>query len=286
MRKVLLATTALVAMSVTAAQADVSIGGQAVFEIYSPDQTAQTYSTDGGINIKGVTTTDSGLTFTALSQLKFEGGAVNDSYIDVAGDFGSIRMGATDNALDRKDSNVGAHLDLEGTTGSTATDALYGTQIAGGDDQNISFMAPAMGGASIYGVIKPEGDYNGMGINYSAAGFNMHYQAIGGSKDKSAFGVSFTAANATIAMGSATTDATTTASRIKSNDIGISYAMGDITVVATSASGKQDTRTDKYKNFGVSYAVAPGVTAMVEAGQATIDNTDTDATWMGLAVNF
>ena len=32
MRKVLLATTALVAMSVTAAQADVSVGGTAVFE--------------------------------------------------------------------------------------------------------------------------------------------------------------------------------------------------------------------------------------------------------------
>ena len=52
MRKVLLATTALVAMSVTAAQADVSIGGQAVFEIYSPSTGAQTFSTDGAINIK------------------------------------------------------------------------------------------------------------------------------------------------------------------------------------------------------------------------------------------
>ncbi|MDA9897704.1 porin [Alphaproteobacteria bacterium] len=286
MRKVLLATTALVAMSVTAAQADVSIGGQAVFEIYSPDQTAQTYSTDGGINIKGTSTTDSGLTFTALSQLKFEGGAVNDSYIDIAGDFGSIRMGATDNALDRMDKNVAAHIDLEGTTGSAATDAKYGTQIAGGDDQNISFIAPSMGGATVYAVIKPEGAYNGMGINYSMAGFNMHYQAVSGSLDKSAFGVSFTAAGATVAMGSATTDATSTAARIKANDIGISYGMGDITVVATSASGKQGTRTDKYKNFGVSYAVAPGVTAMVETGQATINAVDTDATWMGLAVDF
>jgi len=286
MRKVLLATTALVAMSVSAAQADVSIGGQAVFEIYSPDQTAQTYTTDGGINIKGTSTTDSGLTFTALSQLKFEGGSVNDSYIDIKGDFGSVRMGATDNALDRYDSNVAAHIDLEGTTGSSATDALYGTQIAGGDDQNISFIAPSMGGATVYGVIKPEGAYNGMGINYSVAGFNMHYQAISGSNDKSAFGVSFTAGGAKIAMGSATTDATTSAARIKANDIGVSYSMGDVTVVATSASGKQGTRTDKYKNFGVSYAVAPGVTAMVEAGQATINNTDTDATWMGLAVDF
>ena len=122
-----------------------------------------------------------------------------------------------------------------------------------------------MGGASVYAVIKPEGAYNGMGINYSMAGFNMHYQAISGSLDKSAFGVSFTAAGATIAMGSATTDATASDARIKSNDIGISYGMGDITVVATSASGKQGTRTDKYKNFGVSYAVAPGVTAMVES---------------------
>jgi len=286
MRKVLLATTALVAMSVTAAQADVSIGGQAVFEIYSPDQTAQTYTTDGAINIKGTSTSDSGLTFTALSQLKFEGGDVNDSYIDIAGDFGSIRMGATDNALDRMDKNVAAHIDLEGTTGSAATDAKYGTQIAGGDDQNISFIAPSMGGATVYAVIKPEGAYNGMGVNYSVAGFNMHYQAISGSSDKSAFGVSFTAAGATIAMGSATTDATSTAARIKANDIGISYAMGDITVIATSASGKQGTRTDKYKNFGVSYAVAPGVTAMVEAGQATINAVDTDATWMGLAVDF
>jgi len=286
MRKVLLATTALVAMSVSAAQADVSIGGQAVFEIYSPDHTAQTYTTDGGINIKGTSTTDSGLTFTALSQLKFEGGSVNDSYIDIKGDFGSVRMGATDNALDRYDSNVAAHIDLEGTTGSSATDALYGTQIAGGDDQNISFIAPSMGGATVYGVIKPEGAYNGMGINYSVAGFNMHYQAISGSNDKSAFGVSFTAGGAKIAMGSATTDATTSAARIKANDIGVSYSMGDVTVVATSASGKQGTRTDKYKNFGVSYAVAPGVTAMVEAGQATINNTDTDATWMGLAVDF
>ena len=68
-----------------------------------------------------------------------------------------------------------------------------------------------MGGASVYAVIKPEGAYNGMGINYSMAGFNMHYQAISGSADKSAFGVSFTAAGATIAMGSATTDATTAA---------------------------------------------------------------------------
>ena len=66
MRKVLLATTALVAMSVTAAQADVSVGGTGVFEIYSPGTGAQTFTSDGSVVIKGSTTTDSGLTFTAV----------------------------------------------------------------------------------------------------------------------------------------------------------------------------------------------------------------------------
>jgi len=78
MRKVLLATTALVAMSVTTAQADVSIGGSASFEI-NDTASSQAYTTDGAINIKGASTTDSGLTLTALSQLKFEGGSVNVS---------------------------------------------------------------------------------------------------------------------------------------------------------------------------------------------------------------
>ena len=55
MRKVLLATTALVAMSVTAAQADVSVSGTAVFEIYSPCTGAQTFTTDGSVDYQGST---------------------------------------------------------------------------------------------------------------------------------------------------------------------------------------------------------------------------------------
>jgi hypothetical protein len=99
MRKVLLATTALVAMSVTAAQADVSVGGTAVFEIYSPGTGAQTFTSDGSVVIKGSTTTDTGLTFTAVQDAKFEGAAtVNDAYVEVSGDFGTLRAGQTDGA--------------------------------------------------------------------------------------------------------------------------------------------------------------------------------------------
>ena len=72
MRKVLLATTALVAMSVTAAQADISIGGSASFEI-NDTASAQAYSSDGIIVITRQHTTDSGLTLTAVHDMKFEG---------------------------------------------------------------------------------------------------------------------------------------------------------------------------------------------------------------------
>ena len=65
MRKVLLATTALVAMSVTAAQADVSISGNISFDVLSPSTGDQSFKTDGNIVIQGSTTSDAGVTFGA-----------------------------------------------------------------------------------------------------------------------------------------------------------------------------------------------------------------------------
>ena len=63
MRKVLLATTALVAMSVTAAQADVSISGNVSFDVLSPSTGDQSFNTDGNIVIKGSTTRRSSFAF-------------------------------------------------------------------------------------------------------------------------------------------------------------------------------------------------------------------------------
>ena len=68
MRKVLLATTALVAMSVTAAQADVSISGNQNFEI-SDDGATSTWAIDGDVQIVGTSTTDSGLNLTAAHNI-------------------------------------------------------------------------------------------------------------------------------------------------------------------------------------------------------------------------
>ena len=307
MRKVLLATTALVAMSVTAAQADVSVGGTAVFEIYSPADGAQTFTTDGSVVISGTSTTDSGLTFKAVVDRKFEGSDTsgsmtaaadlvtviasdtNDSYIEVSGDFGTLRAGYTDGALDRMDGALAANMDLEGTGAGTGN--LSATAI-GGDSQNVSLHLPAMSGLSLYGETQADGAGSGLGMNYTIAGVSlMVQQATGGDgPDMTAMGASFGMGGIKVNVGSTTKDATATAAKISANDIGMSYTMGDITLVATSARGKQTTagveRTDKYSNVGVKYSIAPGISAMVESGQATINGTETDATWAALSVAF
>ena len=292
MRKVLLATTALVAMSVTAAQAgDVSVGGTAVFEIYSPSTGAQTFTSDGSVVIKGSTTTDSGLTFTAVQDTKFEGtttaASMNDAYVEVSGDFGTLRAGQTDGALDRMDGALAANMDLEGTGGQTGS--ISGTAI-GGDSQNISLHLPSMSGLSLYGETQADGAGSGLGMNYSIAGISlMVQQATGGSgPDMTAMGATFGMGGIKVNVGSTTKDKTASAAKISANDIGMSYTMGEITLVATSARGKQGTRTDKYSNVGVKYAIAPGISAMVESGQSTAGATsvDQDATWAALSVAF
>jgi hypothetical protein len=131
MRKVLLATTALVAMNVTAAQADVSISGNQTFEM-TDTGAATSWAIDGDVKIIGTSTTDSGLTLTAAHHINTSVGSltvsgtaatysedahVDDSYLDISGEFGAFRAGNTDDALDRMDGLNPANWDESGWGG-------------------------------------------------------------------------------------------------------------------------------------------------------------------------
>jgi hypothetical protein len=312
MRKVLLATTALVAMSVTSAQADLSISGQGVFEILEPDSGAQKFSTDGAIKFKGTSTADSGLTFTAFVEQKFEGVSVikgaetasmsakdsytqnNDSWLEISGDFGSLRMGNTDDVLDLNDGVLAANMDLEttGTPSPASTDAdgkaITGTAI-GGDSTQIGYTSPTISGAKFYASVDADGGNTEYGVNYTISGITLMAQQNDGA---SVVGASFSVGGFKIGMGRSQLDATSSRKKISASDIGVSYTMGDITVVATSARGTEantNNRKDTYQNVGVSYAVAPGVTAMIET--ASYDRSDDNqydgqSTWVALAIDF
>ena len=281
MRKVLLATTALVAMSVTTAQADVSIGGSASFEI-NDTASSQAYTTDGAINIKGASTTDSGLTLTALSQLKFEGGSVNDSYIDIAGSFGSLRMGNTDDALDRMDGALPHNWDMEGNLALQAN--------VGGDqtEENISFISPSISGVTVYGSATANGDTNGMGITYKNGPINVVYQSgrVDGTKtpraDETMVGASFTAGAFTVGAGHNTAELDA-GGKTKTNEVGVMYTMGDITLVGLQSKAG----AAKYNSVGISYSIAPGFSFSAESAELTGAGANSDSeTYMGLHVSF
>ena len=275
MRKVLLATTALVAMSVTAAQADITISGSASFEI-NDDSSNQVYSSDGNIVIKGTTTTDSGLTLTAVNDQTFEGNATSDSYIDIAGDFGNIRMGNTDDALDLNDGALPSTYDIEGLTGAPSA------QVGGNQDNpNISYTSPSISGLKVYGSSTANGDTNGLGVTYSNGPIQVVYQTgtVEVGTDESMVAASFTMGGLKVSAGQNTAE--TASTKTKTNEIGGSYTMGDITFVATQTK----TPVTKANSVGLSYAIAPGLSFSAESGEVTGTGANS-ATYMGLHVAF
>jgi hypothetical protein len=272
MRKVLLATTALVALNVSAASADVSISGSGTFEII--DSGATTYSTDGSIVIKGSSTTDSGLTISAVQDMKFEGDTTGnhaqDSYIDIAGDFGSIRMGNTDNALDRMDGALPENMDVE-TIGATDVTGDIGKVETG-----ISFMSPSFNGITVYASTDANGSNTGVGANYKAGAVEVMVQSGSGTTDDTAVAAKFAAGPVTVQVGAVNKGSG--ASKKEYRQVGASYTMGDIKVVATN----QKESTNKYTNIGAVYTVAPGLTIAAEQGSQSSES----STWIGVTVSF
>ena len=271
MRKVLLATTALVAMSVTAAQADITIGGNIAFEM-EDGGAGTTYTSDGEIAIKSSATTDSGLTVGAVFAEHTQDGLIEDSYISISGDFGTLLMGDHANALDRMDGVIPSNMDLE-SVGDTAVSAVIGDQITG-----ISFMAPTISGVSVYGSTNAEGEENGMGVNYKNGPVTVMYQ-VGqdGNSDETAVAASFSMAGATVGVGSV--EAVVAGAKTKYRSMGVKYKMGDITLVGTS---QKVIGGASYSNVGASYAVAPGLSVAIESGSQGAQN----STWAQVNVKF
>ena len=280
MRKVLLATTALVAMSVTAAQADITISGFQQFEI-SDDGSATTWANDGSVNITSKATTDSGLTITAGHHINTTGVAtepadgdqhVDDSYLDIAGEFGAIRLGNTDDALDRMDGTNPANWAESGWGGVTAN-----TQ----PEVMASYISPSVSGVTVYGSTTAEGATSGMGVSYSNGPISATYQSwTSGTQDNTMMAVNFTMSGATI--GFSTGDQDAAGVKTESSAMGVKYTVSDaLSVYYTSG---KDAKADKTgSSIGGYYTIAPGLQAAFES----MDDGSADTqTYAHLKVSF
>ena len=280
MRKVLLATTALVAMSVTAAQAEVSISGYQNIEI-SDDGSATTWANDGDVKIVGSTTTDSGLTLTAGHHINTTGSAtdpadgdqhVDDSYFDISGDFGSFRAGNTDDALDRMDGVNPATWDESGWGG-----VGLNTQ----PSVMASFISPTVSGITVYGSSTAEGATTGMGLKYANGPITAIYQSwTEGTSDNTLLAVNFTMAGATIGFSTGDDDAAGT--KTESSAMGLKYSVNDALDLYYT-SGKDTAAESTQSAVGGYYTIAPGLTAAFETADLGTGN---DATYAHLSVSF
>jgi hypothetical protein len=286
MRKVLLATTALVAMSVTAAQADISISGNYEWE-YTTNDAGTAWGDDGHIKIKATNAADNGMTFTAMSVVTNSsdatgtGAAVEAAYIQVDGDFGTIILGDYDDSMATSmDGALGNNNDIETQVG--LGDAL--TTVGIGAAADIMYKSPNMSGFQI-GLSKDLTDSDAsdadgksdMIVTYSMGGISGHYAS---SDDDSNFGIKGSVAGFTIAAGQSKTDGTSA----KANDLAVKYTLGNgITVAALTANGT-DANGDKMKasNFGASYTLVPGVKLNAETGKVD----DANYTWVAVNMSF
>ena len=147
MRKILLASTALVALtSVSAMAADITISGSASLIYTTDDQnepangdtgSASAMSSETDVNISFSNTTDSGLTATLNAGFD-EGSNTDDATATISGDFGAIKFipqGADGNyvvGFDEKADKAG-----EGSAGSS-----FG--LGGSTGESIGFQLPSI----------------------------------------------------------------------------------------------------------------------------------------------
>jgi len=288
MRKVLLATTALVAMSVTAASADITISGSYRYQYAIENEDANASSSDGNVTIKASTTADNGITYTVVQNNGIHTGDVEDAYLEMSGDFGTIFLGETDSALDRVDGITADNQAYKRFgNGTTAAPSIASQAIGVGSEANatVNFISPSMNGFQVVGSSDDTDGESGFGIGYSNDLASVIYQAKGGGGTEEtmvAAGISVAGFGVNVSSKESTTGSTKTTS----DGIAVSYSINGINLVAESARGTVGARKDKYTNIGATYSVAPGVTAAVEAFDDDTNNLKTSGTFLSLNVSF
>ena len=307
MRKVLLASTALVALgSASAMAADVTISGNTTwqYESYSTKagltgaNNGTSIDHDSDVDFKFVNTTDSGLTITMAVGLN-EGGAQDDQKLTIAGDFGSLRLSNDQEGVGDAAINAGALVNDE-TTSLTAGLGKYGTSMSTGT--MVTYTAPSMNGLSAAVSFADAGtstraDVTEMRLAYSTAmdGTTIDIDYVSSStddngtagaqsgSDATSLGMKIGMGAFTFAANAATKSANNNNTDYSSTTVGASYALGNgMTIGVYQNDGEDDKEaTYDYKQTAASitYSIAPGLTAgltvtdteMTDGGSTTAD---------------
>ena len=287
MRKVLFATTALVALGgVSAASADISVAGSAShnFVSGSGDGTyatdSQSMSTTVDFGLSGSSTLDNGMT--VAGGIDLDEGGYDDSGWTITGDFGTLAFGgyASDSfgAMSVDVTADEGHGGFTSTTTSTTeyVDTLPGDNYIGHSD--ISLALPAVSGVSImigYGDGTTDDNNSSFGgVSYAMDAGDMTVtvayakQSTGGSSaDNDQMAAKIAAGDATVTMISGNKG------DYSNTGIGVTYALSDsLSVQAYTGSVELDTNSAyevKDTGFGATYTITPGMSMSLTSNSYT-----------------
>ena len=311
MRKILLTTTALVALGGVSAASAMNISGSYGFEYVNTTNTGVSadpakvsgddFTSDGLIVFSDSTTTDAGLTFSGKMTLN-NAGAIEDQSLSIAGDFGFIMAGAEDGVVDGMDGFMqGAALVENGVTTTNANAINLNTSPMVADNpgtEKIGFRTNVISGFQAGISYEDAGttatannDVTAWIVTYDFGVAKIGYAASntvasgddGSNMTNTHYGLGTTLAGLTIGVGFgaeklAGANGAVDQRKVDTRDVGLSYSLdGGIGLYAQIVSSEDKTGAnagDKLSatTFGLTYAIAPGVSALVETASA--DYTD------------
>lgn len=297
MRKILLASTALIALGTVSAMAapEIAITGSYEFGYNSdsgdgvPDD-ATTYSTESDINIAFSNVTDNGLT-TTLNYGLDESGSADDLSASISGDFGKILFtsGVDDDAVAALDTDVTDSVSEEGAYTFDPAITVYngGNKATAGD--SISYTLPNFIEGLTVAIANSntaDDEATAYGLSYTTAlgatsvtlTATSAAQEIGADKTSySHFGTKIAAGDFTLRLSSNSADDEKASTDKKSTGIGVSYSVGNLTLGAQKVSAETGTTTEDYAQtaFGVDYIIAPGLS--VQAASTSTDMNETNS---------
>lgn len=295
MRKILLSSTALVALGVTSASADVSISGGAELK-FSSSEVSGAASTDSigqenfDYQISFSNTLDNGMTVAGTVNTSETG--VEETGATISGDFGTIGFGPLGEAGD----GFATALDVTPdeatpfTVGTDYTDDPGDEYVAGAD---VSYKSANMGGFQFAIGMGDNGTgetttvgaqfATTMGTTSLTVKYNYSDTAIsdGDDVDAHSMGLVMGMGNATLTVAQNTMD-TGTSEALVSTGAALTFAVNDsLTLSAYSAnqSDDKDTTVDVTDNgFGATYTITPGLSVSLTHNELDVKNGSTYTT--------
>jgi len=276
---------------------------------------AGSFKSEGDVNIKFSNTTDTGLTTTlnyglhetglnsttdadidaalAGNNENSDGAAYDDLNASLSGDFGTLYFDPAGDdvalgGMDEKADKAGEGVDAGMSSG-------YRGGILGASGTTLGYKLPSIvDGLTIalsYG--EGSGEYAGYGIQYDAGMFNVAYVSEStNTVDNKYVGVGVNVSGISLGAEQVTyEDADDATKERKTVAYGASYTMDGLTLAYEIGSQDNEATSaeeENHKQIQVSYAVAPGITAIASSSEvdAATDSNDKEVLEIQLKLSF